>query len=593
MVNVSCRLECLAQRAVASPLRRVQRAPLTPCAGLLFVGTLLWSACFRPVMADPPPPPPSASDAQDFVLLLDQRPVFVRLHVNMDGKPFRQIWREYLERLFDERDRDHDGVLDKSEAAGVPDLTAGSLAVRVAVQRANPLERAANAEGKITREAFLAYHEKSEAAPFTTRQGQGRSQAATALFDLLDADHDHQLSAEELRGAELSLRKRDFDDDEIITDQELLPGQNPYGSGIVVVQAGGQPGQARSGMVFLIEPGTQPGNLATALLQRYDSNKDGAIAGTRATSPEVVLDPEVFAQLDTNGNGSLDADELGRFADRSPDVELRFAMGTETVEDAEQEAQSNDRQPSPGYSLKRLVSGTYEIHTGDARLRIEKNNANPGAPGRPVNQVQFRQFDTDNKGYIDEDEAKRNPFISNLFKVMDRNGDGMLRKEEFDAYFERLNEAAATRLTLEVTDNGQELFQMLDADSDGRLTLRELRAAPQLLTGRDADRDGRLSGSEIPRNISMVLSRSVSSPNLGGRVVFAGAAGMRAQPPRAATPAGPLWFRKMDRNHDGDLSPREFLGSREDFDRLDANHDGLIDAKEAEQAGKLPDQPMP
>jgi hypothetical protein len=38
----------------------------------------------------------------------------------------------------------------------------------------------------------------------------------------------------------------------------------------------------------------------------------------------------------------------------------------------------------------------------------------------------------------------------------------------------------------------------------------------------------------------------------------------------------------MDRNADGDLSLREFPGTREQFARLDANGDGLIDAAEAE-----------
>jgi len=40
----------------------------------------------------------------------------------------------------------------------------------------------------------------------------------------------------------------------------------------------------------------------------------------------------------------------------------------------------------------------------------------------------------------------------------------------------------------------------------------------------------------------------------------------------------------MDRNRDGDLSPREFLGPRTAFDRLDTDGDGLVDAREAERA---------
>jgi len=48
-------------------------------------------------------------------------------------------------------------------------------------------------------------------------------------------------------------------------------------------------------------------------------------------------------------------------------------------------------------------------------------------------------------------------------------------------------------------------------------------------------------------------------------------------------PSAPLWFTKMDRNHDGDLSVREFIGSAEDFRKLDSDGDGLISVEEARQ----------
>ena len=46
--------------------------------------------------------------------------------------------------------------------------------------------------------------------------------------------------------------------------------------------------------------------------------------------------------------------------------------------------------------------------------------------------------------------------------------------------------------------------------------------------------------------------------------------------------AGPLWFRRMDVNGDGDVSRREWLGSEEDFRRIDTDGDGLISLEEAE-----------
>ena len=49
---------------------------------------------------------------------------------------------------------------------------------------------------------------------------------------------------------------------------------------------------------------------------------------------------------------------------------------------------------------------------------------------------------------------------------------------------------------------------------------------------------------------------------------------------------GPTWFRKMDRNADGDISRAEFLGTGEQFRKLDLDGDALIGIAEAEAAGK-------
>jgi hypothetical protein len=40
----------------------------------------------------------------------------------------------------------------------------------------------------------------------------------------------------------------------------------------------------------------------------------------------------------------------------------------------------------------------------------------------------------------------------------------------------------------------------------------------------------------------------------------------------------------MDRNQDGDVSWKEFLGPRHVFEELDTDHDGLIDPEEAAKA---------
>ena len=121
-------------------------------------------------------------------------------------------------------------------------------------------------------------------------------------------------------------------------------------------------------------------------------------------------------------------------------------------------------------------------------------------------------------------------------------------------------------MVLTILDHGRGLFELLDADRDGVLSVRELRSAWRRLAAAGCLQEGALDRSLLPRQLRCVVSRGRPS---GGRT-----------PPTR----GPAWFRAMDRNGDGDVSRREFLGSDEEFRRLDADGDGLISAEEAERA---------
>jgi hypothetical protein len=43
----------------------------------------------------------------------------------------------------------------------------------------------------------------------------------------------------------------------------------------------------------------------------------------------------------------------------------------------------------------------------------------------------------------------------------------------------------------------------------------------------------------------------------------------------------------MDRNGDGVVTRREFLGTKEDFQRIDSNGDGVITPEEADRADAM------
>jgi hypothetical protein len=96
----------------------------------------------------------------------------------------------------------------------------------------------------------------------------------------------------------------------------------------------------------------------------------------------------------------------------------------------------------------------------------------------------------------------------------------------------------------------------------------------------DADNDHEVSLEEIPRQFRLQMTRG--QPSIRGIEFLVPTTVTRRTITRGAT-GGPSWFRKMDTNDDGDISPREFLGTKADFAAIDTDGDALIDAAEAPQ----------
>jgi Ca2+-binding EF-hand superfamily protein len=479
-----------------------------------------------------------------------------------------------------------------------------------------------NKDGKVSKEELAAYYRKNGGMPFQFNFSQGQSQVGNvvyfdpatgrqagnstadelneALFKLLDTNKDGKLSKEELAKAPEVLAKLDLDDDEMITVDEVLPNsRNPYDGFVVAppLPVGSAPVQGEP--FFMIVPGESTTGLARQLLTRYAAKGHLVPQGIKKlTRKDLGLDEATFNRLDVDGDGELDSEELARFAQRPADLELTVRLGRKDDKEPRLEVVQRDDKAAPQVgSVRKLPDGELVLELGTVRLQF--SNESRGVRGRPADflreqyKAQFRAADTDMNGYLDMKEAMASPFFRNTFKLMDLDGDGKLFEKEMLAYLDTTLELQAKAMTsiasLTASDQGRGLFDLLDTNRDGRLSVREIRQAPKLIEQLDREGKGYITLKDIPRSYQLTIGEGPLGGGFGRArfvAVGGGFGGRRGRPPLPA-PVGPLWFRKMDRNRDGDVSRKEWLGTDEDFRKIDTDGDGLISLEEAEKADAL------
>ncbi len=178
-------------------------------------------------------------------------------------------------------------------------------------------------------------------------------------------------------------------------------------------------------------------------------------------------------------------------------------------------------------------------------------------------------------------QSPQRQFLVNIFDMADRDGDGKLFVAEFNAFLDLLKAGSNCQVNVQVLDQGRGLFDLIDANHDQRLSRRELIDAAKNFSRFDRNGDGFLERGELPRQLRLTTGQGNNFNQFVGFVVDE--SGMMVPGgPRQNPTKGPLWFRKMDRNKDGDVSMREFLGTPEEFKRIDTDGDGLISPAEAD-----------
>jgi Ca2+-binding EF-hand superfamily protein len=508
-------------------------------------------------------------------------PVRIQFHVAIAGRPADAVWAEAVDKLFAYCDRNGDGVLDASERAFfAPPRRSREAEVNPANTAAVPLRLTfgRNAAG-VSRDEFAAAVREAGYGAVSLSYVAGRTDSAelsTALFSHLDRNHDGKLSVAELKAARDSLAPLDFNEDELLTAAELLGRVAPPNAGAVVAAADAPQPEGVSQntppeLLFLPADGRQAVKHLLA-----------ARAGSRAmalTRKDLGFDAKQFAALDKDANGKLDSAELAAWLQQPADVSLALELDPARL------------TPSPTASAQRVTTtsgstGACTASISGAQFGFElprDDKARAAWKATADSARDLFQRSAKEKGFVTRKEIEKQPFAGPLFDFADRNGDGHVDPAEIGAALRVLEPLAACRVEVRFVDRGNGLFELLDRNDDGQLSPRELVEAVAVLRP-FADAGGRVGPKDLPRRFHVHTFPS-AVPVIGAAPARTA---MQAAPPTRSRATGPVpaWFTKMDRNGDGDVSLREFLGPLELFRKLDRDGDGLISPDEARAAGR-------
>lgn len=587
------RLCGLADQLSSRPqFRRVVRVPIVVLA--LWAGWNVVSDCslqmLRASVASTPAPDLPADPAFDratLVMLAPAGPVLVDLQISVARLPYRQWVGQYLARQLD---LNKSGTLDAAELQLLPPRLLAAMGLQNAAELTREL-LPDDASGGVAHSQFGAWVRQRLPPSFAVSALPTAADDAVRLSTLIDLNRDASVSADELLVADQTLRFRDLDDDQTFSITELLPYRDPRSA-----DASLAPDVASLPFFEVTDPASAA-RAAAALVARYGADQQLPVSRLRtpvqaaaaadsagtAGSPAAPLPADSLSEAQLTEwllapvfHATLDV-RLSDLANRS-DLSLQVHPG------ADQFCQLSESQ-----------RGSVLLRIDGMRVRIvaRGGGANNRAYVRGFLGQNFVMYDTDRNQYLDPEEFQsmsgvlRQSGAAGDFAAVDRNGDQMIVRDELFAFVEREQVTASSQIEVTVRQDGQTLFGLLDVNADRRLSLRELRTGFDVLQPWDVTGDGRLADEELGTEYQLTIGLGRTEIRRTNAEAMAAMQGQQAGATDAILPgraelSGPEWFRRMDRNQDGDVSLREFPGPVATFAELDLNGDQLISSDEAQ-----------
>lgn len=528
----------------------------------------------------------ASAESHKLMYLSDSGIVVLQMSILVEGEGPQARFEKGVDELLRSLDKNSDGVITTEEAQGKILTARETRQMQLVVADSNAPDSSPDIspkDGMISRSELINYFKRIGVTPFVVRfrsrnanvdpnaDGMASPSGVAPLFQKLDANGDGKLAVDELTNALEVLRKLDRDDDETISVMELQPLN---GQPRPVQRPGMNPAAAATNPFVSLSSGESLPKMIRRVVDKYDT-ADPAKSGVTSLSTknqklspkELGLSEAEFVKYDVDGDGQLDFAELRQLvAGLDATIELTMNLTTGKVEGTGPAADKVRSTPDGGAHLQ---FGTVQI----SLLAVPSGEwSDPEQSIRPL----FMALDADANGYLEKTEVPDNVLFGATFADLDTDKNDKVYPEEIVGYLRPRLEIARNRVELTIIEQGRTLFDILDSDRDGRLAHREVRSVADKLTLWDADGDGMLSEAEIPLQFQMVAATG-SLPNF----TMPQQVGANAPGASATRRNSPVWFRKMDRNGDGEISRREFLGDLDLFEKIDLNRDGAIEASEA------------